>query len=636
LRLPPIPALLRGPLDHSRQAFRRTEPIAFRTPLALLLISLTLIASAWSWLAKPVTLDRAPIDTAIKLDCVSYAPFRGDQTPLNQELIVSPAQIREDLLEIARISNCIRTYSVDNGLDKVPELASQVGLKVLLGVWIGNGRRKNAQLVETAVKLAKDYPDTIRAIVVGNEVLLHGDMTPSDLRELIRSVKARVTVPVTYADVWEFWLRYREVQDSVDFITAHVLPYWEDSPVRAEDAAAHVAAIQKRLTLAFPGKEILIGETGWPSMGRMREGALPSRTNQARVLSEILDVAKRENFHVNLIEAYDASWKRYWEGTVGGNWGLFDADHRELKYPPGVAVSNYPSWKPQMGIGMALAISVFGAAWLTLRRRPWPPRPASWIAVAMSATTAGILFGVAADKVAYESYGVGGWLERGSLLAVAIASPVLCAGALMSGRSLPTFLELFGPREGRTRSFPTLLLGLVLTLATLLASQTALGALFDARWRDFPFAALTMVAVPFSTLALFNRPSLGSRPMAEALFSGLFTAAAVYTILIEGTENWQALWTSAAYLLFAATLWQARCKDAGNGTIDADESACRSRLNGSQLLGNSFRHPERRVETQIAPCLRDRYSTVVIGDIIHAAALVHRQQRGVRGGIDVD
>ena len=481
---------------------------------------------------------------------------------------MSPAQIREDLVEIAGISNCIRTYSVDNGLDKVPELASELGLKVLLGVWIGNGRLKNAQLVETAVRLASDYPDTIRAIVVGNEVLLHGDMTPSDLSELIRSVKARVKVPVTYADVWEFWLRYREVQDSVDFITAHVLPYWEDFPVRAEDAAAHVAAIQKRLAVAFPGKEILIGETGWPSMGRMREGALPSRTNQARVISEILDVAKRENFRINLIEAYDASWKRYWEGTVGGNWGLFDAKHRELKYPPGVAISNYPSWKLEMGSGMALAVSVFAAAWLALRRRPWPPALASWIAVAVSATTAGILLGVAADKVEYESYGIGGWLDRGSLLAAAIASPLLCASALMSGRSLPTFLELFGPRESRTRCFPVLLLGLVLTLTTLLASETALGALFDARWRDFPFAALTMAAVPFSILALFNRPNSGSRPIAEALFAGLFAAAALDTIFMEGTENWQALWTSAGYFVLAATLWQARCKE-GN-VVEAD------------------------------------------------------------------
>ena len=58
--------------------------------------------------------------------------------------------------------------------------------------------------------------------------------------------------------------------------------------------------------------------------------------------------------------------------------------------------------------------------------------------------------GVAADKMFYESYGVGGWLRWGALLAAGIASPLLCANALMSGRALPTFLELLGPRDGRT------------------------------------------------------------------------------------------------------------------------------------------------------------------------------------------
>src|SRR5712672_2674271 len=142
-------------------------------------------------------------------------------------------------------------------------------------------------------------------------------MTVSDLREFIRSARSRVHVPVTYADVWEFWLRYREVAADVDFVTVHFLPYWEDVPPRAEDAAAHVDEVRKQLTVAFPGKEILIGETGWPSQGRMREGALPSRTNQARVVSEILLLAKQENFRVNLIEAYDQPWKRRLEGTVG-------------------------------------------------------------------------------------------------------------------------------------------------------------------------------------------------------------------------------------------------------------------------------------------------------------------------------
>jgi exo-beta-1,3-glucanase (GH17 family) len=489
---------------------------------------------------------------------VSYAPFRGNQTPLNPQLIVSPEQIQEDLVELAKVTQCVRTYSVDNGLDKVPELASKVGLKVLLGIWIGNGRAKNALLIDTAVSLAKDYPGTIKAIIVGNEVLLHGDMTPSDLRETIRSVKARVNVPVSYADVWEYWLRYREVSDAVDFVTIHILPYWENFPVRAEDAAAHVVAIAKQVAIAFPGKEILIGETGWPSKGRMRDGAIPSRISQARVVSEILDLAKREHFHVNLIEAYDASWKREWEGTVGGNWGLFDGMSRQVKYPPGVAISNYPLWKLQMGSGMALAIAVFAAAGLTLRRKPWSPRLAAWVAIGISATTAGILLGIAADKMFYESYGFGGWLGWGSLLAAGIASPLFCTNAVMSGRALPTFLELIGPRESRILSVPTMALGLVLTVTTLSAAKTALALVFDPRWRDFPFASLTMAVVPFWTLTLLNRPKSGTRPMAETVFAALFAAIALYAIFNEGSQNWQALWTSTAYFLLGATFWQAR------------------------------------------------------------------------------
>jgi exo-beta-1,3-glucanase (GH17 family) len=525
---------------------------------------LTIIASAWWWLARPVTLVHAPIDPSDKLECVSFAPFRDGQTPLNPDLVVSAEQIREDLIEVAKISRCVRTYSVDNGLDKVPEIASQIGLKVLLGIWIGNNRVKNAKLVGTAVSLARNYPDTVAAVIVGNEVLLHGDMTPSDLRELILSVKARVNVPVTYAEVWEYWLRYREIQDAVDFVTIHVLPYWDDIPSRAEDAAAQVAAIHKRVSLAFPGKEVLIGETGWPSMGRMREGALPSRINQARVISEILDVARRDNFRVNLIEAFDASWKRYWEGTVGGNWGLFNADHRTLKFPPGVPISNYPLWTPLMGSGLVLAIAVFAVAWLSQRRRPWKVQLSSWVAVGISATVAGILWGIAFDKMIYESFGYGGWLRWGSLLAAATAAPLLCAEALMSGRTLPAFVELMGPRENRVQSFHALVLGLVLTVIILIAVGAALGSVFDPRWQDLPFAALTMAAVPLAMLSWLNRPKAGARPIAETVFAGVFLGCSLYVVFIEGMKNWQALWTAGAYVLLGLALWFVRSKEAGN------------------------------------------------------------------------
>ena len=195
-------------------------------------------------------------------------------------------------------------------------------------------------------------------------------MTVSDLRETIRSVKPRVDVPVTYADVWEFWLRYRELGADVDFVTVHFLPYWEDVPPRAEDAAAHVDHVRRQVAAAFPGKDILIGETGWPSHGRMRDGALPSRINQARFISEILDRARRDNFRVNLFEAYDEPWKRRWEGTVGGYWGLLDGDRPQAEIsgrmrPSAIIRSGSCRW----ACGMVFCTGVFGAALLTLRRR---------------------------------------------------------------------------------------------------------------------------------------------------------------------------------------------------------------------------------------------------------------------------
>ncbi len=534
------------------------EPISLRTPLALLVLSLVAIGAVWWWLATPISLARAPIDPDAKLMCVSYAPFRGAQTPLLRTTHIAPEQIAADLAQLAKISDCVRTYSIENGLDQVPALAAKAGLKVIQGIWLGSDRLKNLAQISTAVSLTKQFPEVISSLVVGNEVLLRGEMTPSDLAAIIRSVKSQVTVPVTYADVWEYWLRNREIYEAVDFVTIHILPYWEDFPIRAKYAAAHVDEIRKRMAVAFPGKEILIGETGWPSEGRMREGALPSRANQARVVSEILELAKREKFRVNLIEAYDQPWKRALEGTVGGYWGLISSEQRALKYPPNEPIRNYPLWKWQMGGGMVLSLLVFGAAALTLRRRPWTPRPASWIAVAVSATTAGSLLGVAADKMVYESYGFGGWLGWGALLLAGIASPLLCAHALMSGRALPTFLELFGPREDRVGSVPAMLLGAALVVTTLIGAETALGFVFDPRYRDFPFAALTMAVLPFAALMLLNRPQQGARPIAEAVFAALLAGSVLYTVFNEGADNWQSLWTCAAYVLLALTLWQAR------------------------------------------------------------------------------
>ena len=90
-------------------------------------------------------------------------------------------------------------------------------------------------------------------------------------------------------------------------------------------------------------------------------------------------------------------------------------------------------------------------------------------------------------------------------------------GANTAARALPTFLELLGPREDRTRSVSQILLGMTLIVTTLIAAETALGLVFDPRYEDFPFAALTMAVLPLALLTLLNRPPRGLRPISEAV-----------------------------------------------------------------------------------------------------------------------
>jgi exo-beta-1,3-glucanase (GH17 family) len=526
-----------------------------RLALACLAGSALVIAAVWAWLGAPVAMPHAPLTPGERLYCLSYAPFRGSQTPFDPALQIPAAQIEQDLRQLAGLTDCVRIYAVDQGLAAVPALAAKHGLKVLLGLWLSSNPAKTKLQIDTAADLANRFPGTVRALIVGNEVLLRGEMTANDLADTIRAVKARVKVPVTYADVWEYWLRNRDVAAAVDFITIHILPYWEDLPVAADQAAAHVDAIRRRVAASFPGKEILIGEVGWPSAGRMREAALPSPANQARVIQDVLALAKRENFHVNVIEAYDAPWKRALEGTVGGHWGLID-DVRQRKFEWGEAVSEHPFWRWQAGGGIVFAVLIFTAALATRRKEPAPM--AAWLAVTANAIASGILIGWTVENLPLESLGVAGWMRSLALAAVAFASPPLLSAAAIRGTPLPRLSRLIGPAAERLREPLAIGVGVVLIATLLLAIHIALGLVFDPRYKDFYFAPLSAAIVPLLTLSLVTAPGAGRRGAAELAAAALLALAVIYIVRDEGLANWQSLWLCVAFAGLALTLARVR------------------------------------------------------------------------------
>lgn len=529
-----------------------------RLAFACLAAAVAVIAAVWSWLGQPIPMPSAPLKAGDKLWCLSYAPFRGSQSPHQEGIQIAAAQIEQDIAQLAKISNCVRVYATDQGIDNVVPIATRYGMKVLQGIWVSNNPVKTQLQVEAALTLAERYPDTVMAIIVGNEALLRGDISAPDLAALVRNVKARAKVPVTYADVWEFWLRAPEVAAAVDFITVHILPYWEDFPIAAGQAAAHVNDIHKKVANVFAPKDVIIGEVGWPSQGRMREGALPSPANQARVIQEVLAYAARENYRVNVIEAYDAPWKRTQEGVVGGHWGLFGDADRAMKFGWGQPVSNHPYWKAQAAAGILYALAVFGVAFW-MRREATPAR--AWLAIAANALAGGLTIGWTLYNVPIESIGIGGWVRCIALAAAAIASPLVLSMAIMRGVSQPAIARIIGPEVGRTGDKVAIAIGVVTMLTLLVAIITALGLVFDPRYRDFPFAPLTAAAVPFVVASLVTqRPAGGARQMAETGGALMLLASAIYIVPNESWHNWQSLWMCAALVLFAISL--ARVRDA--------------------------------------------------------------------------
>ena len=490
-------------------------PSAVRRRHAIAWLALTLLALAgvaWWWaVGRPVTLPDAP---SARIACVSYAPFReAGETPLDPQAFISPARIDADLRALSQRFDCVRTYSQGQGLSAVPAIAGRYGMKVLMGIWLGSDRRANAEQVALGIATARKYPQVLRGIVVGNEVLLRGELTPAQLAAYLAQVRAAVSVPVTYADVWEFWLRHPELAASVDYITIHILPYWEDTPVSPDRAVQHVATVYARVREAFPGRRVMIGETGWPSEGRSRQTAVASRVNEARYLREFLRYAATVNMPYNVIEAFDQPWKRAQEGTAGGYWGIFDAQARPKFAMRGPVVEEPRWWAGWLAGAASAGLFALAGGWRR-RWRGWR----GWLALTLAGVAAGCALAWQCRQMAYACRDPWEW-------SLSLAACVL---------ALATALKLVRRIAGALAAAPSPSGGIPWRAGWLFAlAYYDLLLVFDGRYRDFPLGLFWLPCAGCALAAWLDGRRIGPPPREEIFLAGCLPLLGLAVVVQE-------------------------------------------------------------------------------------------------------
>ncbi|MDU8498299.1 glycosyltransferase [Pseudomonas syringae] len=264
-----------------------------------------------------------PPDWPAMISGVAYAPFRPGQSPYKQ-IFPTRDQIREDLLLLRSITRNIRTYSVEGTLMHIPELAEALGMNVTLGVWITEDETHNIQEIRTGIELANRY-SSVQRLVMGNEVLFRDDVPVDRLIHYLQTARRAVNIPVSTSEIWTQWYETPELVRHVDFIAAHILPFWEGAS--ALEASAIVLAHANELSARFPDKPLILSEIGWPSKAIAKRRITTSEAEHSIYLRSQIALLDQHGHDYFVIEAFDQHWKTE-EGLPGPNWGLFDAKRR--------------------------------------------------------------------------------------------------------------------------------------------------------------------------------------------------------------------------------------------------------------------------------------------------------------------
>ena len=247
-----------------------------------------------------------------------FSPYLEGQAP---GAAVPEAQIRERLQVIQPYAGWVRTFSCTDGHEQTPRIAHELGLKTLVGAWLGTDREINTRELQGAIEVARAGHADI--VAVGNEVLLREDIGEDELLGCIERVKRELPgVPVGYVDAYYLFEKHPRITAACDVVLTNCYPFWEGCP--REQAVAYMQDMVARTRAAAPGKRIVISETGWPDQGSPFHGSVPSREGAMRYFVDTHNWAREDGIETFYFAAFDEAWKVGAEGDVGAYWGLWD------------------------------------------------------------------------------------------------------------------------------------------------------------------------------------------------------------------------------------------------------------------------------------------------------------------------
>jgi glucan 1,3-beta-glucosidase len=519
---------------------------------------------AWFWLGQPVAMPDVP---NAHFQCLSYTPASDAGSPLTEKdgvFEVPAGLIERDMKILSKYTDCVRTYSTNGPQGDVLPAAAAVGMKVLLGIWISTDDARNQIEIDRALAMANKHPEAVRAIVVGNEVLLRREMLGDRLAATIKAVKARTNLPVAYADIYEFWRRNPQVGQAVDIALLHILPYWDDPhPVSIDDVFEKVVhpVIKNAKEIAIPGKPIIIGEIGWPSSGRTRSEAVPTLVNEARFMRTLAANADSLGVGYNLIEAIDQPWKRIPEGTVGAYWGLLDKD-RQLKFPLTGPVREWTQWQTGAAVSFGAALIALLLGWRQRSRMTL----VRWIGLGLAGVAVGTTAWMLPIRIEHVAAGGFAIVKAASWILAASIGTALLIGRLVMGADWParapaSAADVVAAFRAKGRWDAATILGFLNTGILLVAATIALMLAVDGRHRDFATLAFWLPALA-CLIAGFVRvkdTQTGAKRYAEeAWLAMVLVISSIWSIDHYGNiEAW--IWAATCWAIAAP--WAGAMRD---------------------------------------------------------------------------